>query len=447
MRLGVNCAPFFLSSTRRLLAALLFIFFPALLSAQGDMRFFGTATKDKKPLAGASVTVLMDNTTQIYQLTTGKNGKFKFTVDLGHEYRISFSAPGCVPMFMTLNLKVPPEKSWIYPDYVAEIPFFEANTPNLNTELFAKEPFIKVVFDGRTGFGDDPSWRFIDRVFKDVNEDKKRQELLALEEARKAEERAKRDAEIRARDEEERRKLLLKQEEEARKRAEEEARRLRAIAEARAKADQEKEKTTLESEAIRLEREKQERLAQEQKNRGVKTQYENSLLKLVAESERQANMQKYTRMQKEAEANSIVQTLRMEAERKAQSHYLREQEKLRERHTLENRQVKSNQEKRLVEAAAAIERNAKEPLLKPVAQTSALKYSPSPNLAVTLNDGTFCDTRSTVVSWPGGKRDVLRAESWWWGAIYYYLNDKEIDEKTYHAELAKHKAAPAPLKR
>ena len=30
------------------------------LKAQGDLRFFGTATKDGQPLSGATVTVLMD---------------------------------------------------------------------------------------------------------------------------------------------------------------------------------------------------------------------------------------------------------------------------------------------------------------------------------------------------------------------------------------------------
>lgn len=418
--------------------ALLLLLLPASLSAQGDMRFFGTAVKGKSPLPGATVTVTMDGTTQLYQLTTGKNGKFKFTVDLGHDYRLSFKAPGCVDMFMLLSLKVPPEKAWIYPDYVAEIPFFEANTPNLNTGLFAKEPFIKVIYDGKTGFQDDPSWRFIDRVFKDVNEDKHKQELLAQKEA---EDRAKREAEqlARAKDEEERRRVLAQQEAEAKARAEDEARRLKAIADARAKADKEEAKESMESEAIRLEREKQEKLALEAKNKGIRAQYENNLLKLVAESERIANMQKFTRMQKDAEANLVIEVMRKEAERKAQSDYLIEQEKMKEKHTLENKQVKANQEKRLMETAAVIERDSKAVLLKPMVKTGTLSYDPSPNIAVSVDDGFLCDTKTTVVSWPGGKRDTYKAETWWWGATWYYRNDQLIDEKTYYAELAKQK--------
>src|SRR5574337_522739 len=137
----------------------LIVFFLLLMGlaakAQGDMRFFGTATKDGKPLSGATVTVLMDGK-QIINLTTGKNGKFKFTIDIGHSYRINFSAPGCVDMYMTMDLHTPPDKTWIYPDYVAEIPFFAANDPKVHTELFAQKPFIKVIFHRDKGFYDDP---------------------------------------------------------------------------------------------------------------------------------------------------------------------------------------------------------------------------------------------------------------------------------------------------
>src|ERR1051325_10265917 len=88
---------------RNFLAAA-FLFFGLFANAQGDLRFFGTATKDNQPLAGATVTVVMDDTKEIIHLTTGKNGKFKFTIDLGHSYRINYYAPGCVSMYMTMDL-------------------------------------------------------------------------------------------------------------------------------------------------------------------------------------------------------------------------------------------------------------------------------------------------------------------------------------------------------
>lgn len=429
----------------RLLLLFLLSVYALRLPAQGDMRFFGTALKNRQPVSGATVTVLMDGKTQLYQLTTGKNGKFKFTVNLGHEYRLNFSAPGCVSMYMILNLKVPKEKGWIYPDYVADIPFFDGTEPNINTDLFGREPFIKVVYDGKSGFQDDPSWRFIDRVFKDVSEDKKRNELQNQKE-REAEERARREAEERQRAEEDRKRLQAIREAEERQRAEDEARRLKAIAEARANSNPgEEEKLTVESEAIRLEREKQERLALEAKNKGIKAQYENNLLKLVAENEKRANMQKFSSMQREAQAGSVVQAMRLEAERKAQSDYLLEQEKQRRKQTLENKQVKANSEKKLVETAAVIERTSRIDNAKPAVQASAFRYNATANVAVQFEHSFFSDVKITTITWPGGKRVRYRMETWWWGVTYYYCDDKEIDGKTYAAEIEKHRK-PAPAR-
>lgn len=424
----------------------LFLFLSPGLYAQGDMRFFGTATKDSKPLAGASVTVYQAGS-KILDLTTGKNGKFKFTIDLGYDYKIAYSAPGCVDMYMEMSLKVPASKMGIYPDYVAEVPFFDAATPKLNTALFTKEPFIKVIFDGDKGFKDDPSWRFIDRVFQNTNEDQKK--LLAQKEA---EEKAKKDAEEKARQDEENRKLLAMKDEENRKHAEQEAARLRAEAEARAKAAQNavavKEPTTdenatsgnsMETEAIKLERDKQEKLAQEAKNRGIKSQYENNLLKLVAESEKRANIEKFTQMKREAESNSVVQTMRRDAERKGRSEYLNEQEKLRQKKTLENTQVKATEMKHLVEAAAANERNTKMSAASPVVKLSDYRYAPTPSVAVSVREDSFTKTKITVVSWSDGKHDVYQEVHYWWGATYFYKNNTSIAESTFYADIRKYK--------
>jgi hypothetical protein len=102
----------------------------------------------------------------LLNLTTGRNGKFRFTVDLGHQYRLDFSSPGCVPMYMVMDLRVPRDKGWIYPDYVCEIPFFVAGDPKIRTELFSQKPFAKVIFDGNKGFCDDPKWNFTSTLFK-----------------------------------------------------------------------------------------------------------------------------------------------------------------------------------------------------------------------------------------------------------------------------------------
>lgn len=397
------------------------------LKAQGDMRFFGTATKDGKPLSGATVTVLMDNK-QIINLTTGKNGKFKFTIDIGHQYRINFSAPGCVDMYMTMDLNVPPEKAWIYPDYVLEIPFFAPNDPKVNTDLYAKKPFIKVVYDGADGFHDDPTYRFIDEMFKNP----------ADEAAKKAEEeRQKKEAE-----EKEKQRVA---EEERLKKAQEEQDRLKnnppptitQPVNANAPSQPETQPTsdpTMESDAIKLEREKQERENQTKQNQNVRTAYENNLLKMVAESEKKTNIEKYNKEKDESEVNSVVSALRRQAEVKGQREFLIEQDKERQRQTRTNIQVRELHVRQLLELSARNERDISIAQLKPVAASGPLNYSPSPHFVTTTLEGFWTDEKQVVVTWPGGKQTVFKVVKYWW-ASYFYIDDKEVEEKVYKAQL------------
>lgn len=416
----------------------LFILFLLLLSgtamkAQGDMRFFGTATKGGSPLPGATVTVLMDGK-QIYNLTTGKNGKFKFTIDVGHSYRISYSAPGCVDMYMLMDLHTPPDKAWVYPDYSAEIPFFSPGDAKVKTELFAQKPFIKIIFDGDKGFHDDPNYRFVDEIFKNPAEEQRKKDEIAK---REAEERARIAAEDKLRREEEERQRLAREAEEKRKQEEEQ--RKKNLPTGIKEVERDADVPTMETDQIRLEREKQEKLEREKQNKNIRANYENNLLKLVAESERRNNLQKYNKMKEDAQSNSVVQTLRKEAQVKAENDFLIEKMKQRQKQTLANKRVKEEHLKQLVQTASKIERDDRALRLKPVAASQDLNYSPSPNIVVITEDNFFTDTKSTVISWPGGKQTVFSVDEFWWGSRYYYHDGVEIDEKIYDAELFKHK--------
>jgi hypothetical protein len=422
------------SSSGRWLLLIVLLCLGMAVKAQGDMRFFGTATKDGSPLSGAAVTVLMDGR-QIINLTTGKNGKFKFTIDIGHSYRINFSAPGCVDMYMTMDLHTPPEKAWIYPDYVVQIPFFAANDPKVKTELFAQKPFIKVVFDGSQGFYDDPKYRLVEEIFKDPMEEQRKQQEIAKKEA---EEKAKREAEEAALKADQERERLASEDAE-RRRLEEEKHKNSPTAPVITNEEPEPTDPTMETDAILLEKEKQERLSREKQNKNIRAQYENNLLKLVAESERRNNLQKFNRMKDDAQNNSVVEAMRREAERKAQQDFLVGQQKERDRQTLANRQVKEQRIRLLVETSALVERDYRSSTLRPVVSSVPLSYTPSPNVVVTFQDGFFSDVTSTVISWPGGKRTIFRVKEYWWGTRYYYRDEAEIDAKTYDAELYRHK--------
>ena len=407
------------------------LFMGAKLNAQGDLRFFGTATKGGQPLSGATVTVLMDDKTQIINLTTGKNGKFKFTIDIGHTYKISFSAPGCVGMYMTMDLKVPPDKSWIYPDYQVEIPFFEPNDPKVNTDLYAKKPFIKVIYDGGAGFYDDPSYRFIDEVFKDPAEEARKKE----------EERLKREAEQKEKD-------RLAEEERLRKLAEEQAKNqnnpiltqpanpaITPTTTVTPTGD-----PTMEAPAIQLEREKQERENQKKDNQTVRAAYENNLLKMVAESEKKNNIEKYNQMKEDAEVNSVVSALRRQAEVKGQREFLIEKDKERQRQTKANTQVREMQIRQLIETTAFVEREISLAGFKPMASTGPLNYIPSPHIVTSVLKGFWTDEKEIMVTWPGGKSKVFKTVKYWW-ACYYYIDGKEVEEKVYNEDLATYQPA------
>lgn len=400
-----------------------FLFIGAKLNAQGDLRFFGTATKNGQPLSGASVSVDMDGK-QIIFLTTGKNGKFKFTIDIGHTYRINFSAPGCVNMYMTMDLKVPPDKGWIYPDYQVEIPFFEPSDPKVNTALYAKKPFIKVIFDGAAGFHDDPTYRFIEEVFKDPAEEARKKE----------EERLKKEAEQKERD-------RLLEEERLRKLAEEQRNNVPPPIITQPSQTVTPTQTTvpttdpsMETDAIRLEREKQERENQKKDNQSVRAAYENNLLKMVAESEKKNNIEKYNQMKDEAEVNSVVSSLRKQAEVKGQREFLIDKEKERQRQLKANIQVRELQVRQLIETTALIARNISIAGLKPVATSGPLNYIPSPHFVTTYLESFWTDEKKVVITWPGGKNTVFKTIKHWW-ASYYYIDDKEVEEKVYKESL------------
>ncbi|MFI5149864.1 MAG: hypothetical protein ACHQRM_09045 [Bacteroidia bacterium] len=403
-------------------------------NAQGDCEFFGRTIKDNHPLAGASVNVTIDGH-DYKSLTTGSNGRFKLTLDLGHQYKISFSAQGCVDMFMTLDFRVPKEKMGIYPQYKTDIPFFEPGSKAVRVNKYKDQPFIKVIFDGNGGFKDDPEYKFTEDIVIDQAEELRKQAAIA---AAAAEQKAKEEADKKAKED-----ALAEEARKAKAAAEQKA---LEDAVARAKDDESRKKAeealkakqqeTMESEAMRLEKEKQEKSALEKKNKGIRTQYENDLLKMVAESEKKANLQKYNNMKNEAESRSVIQSMRKAAELKANAELLRNQEKEKAAKTLVNKQTKMSQLKKLIEAAALTERTIRvstEPAKDPHSYT----HVSEPNIVVAITEGVLSDIRITSIT-DGALQLNYKEEKYVWGTTYYYKDNKEIDELTYHSDLKKY---------
>lgn len=401
------------------------------------LEFAGRTIKDNKPIAGATVTVYRNGTINQEEIKTGKNGKFRFYLVFGSDYKITFSYPGCVDMYlMVYTGKLPKERSDLFPLYETDVPLFEATNTQVRLAKY-KSPFTKVIFDGKKAFMDDESYLasftkdlLIDpseqaRIFaeKEAKEKEERDRIEAAEKARRdAEDKARRDAEER---------LLAEQ------RAREDAiAREAELARLKEEADKKQsDNKSMETEAMRLQREHEAKEQLAKKNKEIKTKYENDLLKLVAENERLAKEKAFSKQKLEARSNTVIEQMRRETELKAKADKLREDNKLRKKKELENQQYKLSEMRKLVEAAAFAERSVKVSSQKTPPDATHYVRRELPNVAVTVDEGFFKTTRTTVIT-QNRRLDTYRKETYLWGSVYCYKNNIEIDEITYNAEVA-----------
>jgi len=428
----------FLFFSRIILLSVLFFCFSAnkAFAQPGMLELEGRTIKDGKPLPGATVTVWRNGTINQEEIKTGKSGKFRFNLVFGNDYKVTFSYPGSVEMYlMVYTSKLSKERTDLFPLYQTEVPFFETNDPNVRVSKF-KNPFTKVIYDGKKAFMDDEA--YLAAFTKDLLIDpaeiaKQLAEKAAKEKAEKdkleASEKAKKDAEEKARKDAEQ-KLYAEQKAKQDALAKEaELARLKAEAESK-----ENENQTMETEAMRLQREKEAKQVLAKKNKEIKTKYENELLKLVAENEKLAKQKAFNKQKQEARASTVIEQMRRETELKAKSDKLREDIKLKKKKELENKQYKTNEMRKLVEAAAFAERSVKVGNQKSAPDPSGYVRKELPNVAVTIDDGITKTTRTTVVTL-GKQLDTYRKESYFWGKVYCYKNNVEIDEAIYNSEI------------
>jgi len=420
-----------------LLILFFFLFSPkAHAQAPGMLEFAGRLVKDGKPLSGATVTILRNGSIEQEVLKPGKNGKFRCYLVFGVDYKVTFSYPGCVDMYlMVYTSKLPKERSDLFPLYETEVPFFESNDPTIRVSKF-KSPFTKVIYDGKKAFMDDEA--YLAAFTKDLLIDQAELARLAAEKEAKekaerdkldAAEKAKRDAEEKARKDAEAKMLAEQKAKEDALAKEAELARLKAEAESKQNANQ-----TMETEAMRLQREKEAKDLLAKKNKEIKAKYENELLKLVAENERMAKQKAFNKQKQEARSNTVIEQMRRETELKAKADKLREDIKLKKKKELENKQFKNNEMRKLVEAAAFAERSVRVSNQKSTPDTKNYTRRELPNVAVTVDDGLVKTIRTTVVT-QGKKLDTYRKETYFWGSVYHYKNNIEIDEATYNAEI------------
>ncbi len=406
---------------------LAFTLFVLQAKAQDDgyLEFRGKTFADQKPLAGAHIIVYKNGNQKYRELTTTKNGKFTFDLEFGVDYKVSFTAPGFVDMHLMIYASKVAVGKMIYPVYEIDVPFFENNKTTINVAKF-KNPFTKVIYDGKKSFTDDEKYlaEFTSNIFVYPDEElKKQEEKLAAEKLEQEKLRKEQEllAEKKAKEEEEALKKLMEE-----KYKEEQK---NAAKNAITQKQNENNENML-SEEVKLTLEKEKKKQEEKKNQAIKADYENDLIKLVAENDKQTKSATYTKQKQEAQANEVIETLKREAETKAKADEIRYGVKSRNKQAVVNAQIKNNEITSLIKTAAINDRKMKTTGTKTYPVVADFKAKALVSVKTKVDNAAFKTIYEvTVIS--NKITTIYRKERYNWGLVYYYKNDKEITKEEY----------------
>ncbi|MGZ3862444.1 MAG: hypothetical protein ACXVPN_02990 [Bacteroidia bacterium] len=431
---------------RKTLLFALFFLVSAAFYAQdkGYLELAGRCVKDGVVLKGATVTVYRSGV-KVTDLTTPKNGKFQFFLPYGAEYKVVFTSPGCADMFMLINTTSYPDNPDAEPIFDIDVTFFEFGKPTINYANF-KNPFQKVAFDGKRKYKEDEAYTddFIKKLYIDVEAIKKREEQLALEQQHKKELEAKMksEAEEKQRQEQMLAEAAKKSAEEAErlKKQFEEAERQKKLSEAKNTPGEEESSESMVSKEVSLTLDKEKRNQKEKQNKAIRAVYESDLLKIVATNERTTKVAEFAKKKNDATRNEVIETLKREAETKAQSEQVMFDSKTRSKLALFNSGIKNLEMVSLIKQTAF---NDMEKHYHSVKKFPDAKNYKAPGLAAITTDveqGTF-KTVYTIHLSRGTVKANYRKEKFPWGVTYYYKNDKAITEQQYIEEISPYNIA------
>lgn len=411
---------------------------------KGYLELAGRCIKDGVVLKGASVTVYKSGV-KVTDLTTTKNGKFQFFLPYGAEYKVVFTYPGCADMFMLVSTMSYPDNPDAEPIFDIDVTFFDFGKPTINYPNF-KNPFTKVAFDGKRKYKDDEAYTddFIKKLYIDIEAIKKREEQLALEQQHKKELEAKMKFEA---EEKQRQEQMLA---EAAKKSAEEAARLKKQFDEEAerqkkklsesKKNEEETSETMVSKEVSLTLDKEKRNQKEKQNKAIRAVYESDLLKIVATNERTTKVAEFAKKKNDATRNEVIETLKREAETKAQSEQILFDSKTRAKLALFNSGIKNLEMVSLIKQTAF---NDMEKHYRSVKKFPEAKDYKAPGLAAVTTDveqGTF-KTVYTINLSLGTVKAIYRKEKFPWGVTYYYKNDKSITEQQFIEEISPYNIA------
>jgi outer membrane protein OmpA-like peptidoglycan-associated protein len=153
------------------LLALAFIL-PFISLGQGILIFDGTATFDGQPLPNTTISVF-EGGKLIQTVNTGTTSVFKLNLPFGKDYSIYFTNLKSQKMFMSVLMSNLPKKMYDYETvYALSIPFFPKDAGTMLDTTQFRNPFHKVVFDGKTRMVDDTVYmkQFLSKVYLNKKE-------------------------------------------------------------------------------------------------------------------------------------------------------------------------------------------------------------------------------------------------------------------------------------
>lgn len=144
------------------------------LAAGAQMLIFdGNNTFNGQPLLNTTISVY-ESGKQIQTLNTGNASAFKLSLPFGKNYSVYFSNAKAQRMYLEVIMNNLPQKVKNYEmTHALDIPFFPKDAASIDTTQF-KNPFYKIVFDGKDRMVDDTVYmkQFIAKVFIKKKEEK-----------------------------------------------------------------------------------------------------------------------------------------------------------------------------------------------------------------------------------------------------------------------------------
>lgn len=145
------------------------LFFTIFLSlcSYGQITIIGHNKLNNNPITSTSI-FIKENGVVTRTLTTGKSSDFMFKLEYGKNYTILFQNPKSSLMYMEVFAADVPEDKWSYKMiHELNVAFFDKTDEDIDTSVL-KEPFQKIIFDGRNRMVNDSTYSndFNARVIK-----------------------------------------------------------------------------------------------------------------------------------------------------------------------------------------------------------------------------------------------------------------------------------------